>query len=278
MVVWGSTFIVSKELMAFLSPLQLMCLRFFIAYLTLWLLHPKWQFEWRTEIAFVVMAVFGNTLYFLAENTAITYTYTSNVSILVSSTTIMSLVLMWVLGKEKADRRQMLGFVMAFAGVVLVVLNGNFILKLSPAGDVLTLLAALSWALYGLFLCNYTKRFDSFLISRKVMLYGLLTSLPLALIEGKSLDLGSLFTVQSIAGLLFLAVVGSSLCYVIWNNTVKVLGVIRSNVYIYTVPVVTMIAGAICLGENITVVAVAGTALVIGGMLLSNRRPGMTED
>ncbi len=43
-IVWGSTFVVSKSLRAVLTPVQLMLLRFTLAYVALWIIHPKWYF------------------------------------------------------------------------------------------------------------------------------------------------------------------------------------------------------------------------------------------
>lgn len=270
--VWGTTFVVSKDLMAFMSPLQLMCIRFFLAFVALWIVYPKWNFNWRNEIIFIPMALFGNTIYFLAENTALTITYSSNVAILASTTSLMSLALMWVLRKEPVRKSQTIGFVIAFTGVILVILNGAVILHLEPLGDLLVLGAALSWAIYGLFLKKYSDRFDNFLISRKVMFYGFLSVIPLVLIEGRPFDTGSFFTVTSILEILFLAILGSCVCYIFWNNCIKKLGVVTTNSYLYIMPLVTMIAGSIMFNETITIMAITGTALVIIGLAISNRK------
>lgn len=270
MIVWGSTYAVSKDLMVFMSPLQLISIRLFIAYLILWLIHPKWYFKWKDEGLFLLMGVFSNTIYFLAENTALTLTYSSNVCILVTTTSMMSLALMWITKKESVNRKQTYGFIAAFIGAVLVILNGSMILGISPAGDVLSLIAALSWAIYGLILLKAVGKFNDFLMARKLMFYGLITILPFALIEGRPLDLDSLFTVKSILEILFLAVLGSCICYVIWNRSIKTLGVVRSNAYLYTTPIVSMFVGALAFSENITVMAIIGTALIIGGLMINN--------
>ena len=71
---WGTSFLVSKNLLAVLTPIQLMWLRFVIAYIALWSIHPVWYFQWRDELRFLAMAVAANTLYFYTENTALTLT------------------------------------------------------------------------------------------------------------------------------------------------------------------------------------------------------------
>ncbi len=58
-------------------PVQLMVLRFVLAYAALWLIHPRWHFHWREEIRFLLMGLFANTFYSWAENTALTLTQAS---------------------------------------------------------------------------------------------------------------------------------------------------------------------------------------------------------
>ena len=179
-IVWGITFIVSAKLLVVFTPIQTMLLRFILAYLVLWVLHPKWYFRWQDEVAFLLMSIFSNTLYFMAENTAITYTQSSNVSILVSTAPVLTAILLALTpSSEKPNRNTVLGILVALVGMVMVVFNGAVVLKLNPVGDLLSMGAALSWAVYSLILQRYSSRFSSYLISRKLMFYGLLTTLPL---------------------------------------------------------------------------------------------------
>ena len=257
--------------MSFLSPLQLMGMRFLIAFIVLSALCPKWSFDIRKEWVFVLMALFGNLLYFITENMALTYTYTSEVCILTSTTSMMSLVLMHLVFKDRIGGLQGIGFLVALIGVILVAFNGVVVLNLDPIGDALALTAAFSWAVYCLLLRMYGKDTDGMVIARKMMFYGLLMSLPLMLIEGHSFDPGQLFEFRSLFGLLFLGVLGSGLCFVLWNRSVKEMGVVKSNIFIYAMPVVTLIAGHVAFDEQITLMAIAGIALVIMGMVMANR-------
>lgn len=116
-IVWGSTFVVSKDLLTHLLPAELMLLRFLLAYITIWIIYPKWYFHLREEWRFVLMALLANTLYAWAENTALTISLASNVSILVSTTPIMTALLIAVFHKEdRLSRFQTIGFGIAFLG------------------------------------------------------------------------------------------------------------------------------------------------------------------
>lgn len=272
-IVWGITFIVSAKLLVVLTPIQTMLLRFILAYLVLWVLHPKWYFRWQDEVAFLLMSIFSNTLYFMAENTAITYTQSSNVSILVSTAPVLTAILLALTpSSEKPNRNTVLGILVALVGMVMVVFNGAVVLKLNPVGDLLSMGAALSWAVYSLILQRYSSRFSSYLISRKLMFYGLLTTLPLLAIEGDPFPISSLFTQPTLLlGLLFLGVLGSALCYVCWNSAADTLGVLQTTMYIYAVPFVTMVSAALYLNETITAMGIGGAVLIVLGMVLSSK-------
>jgi len=272
-VIWGTSFLASKSLMTHLSAVQLMWLRFLIAYAVMWVLHPKWRFRWREEWEFFLISLFANTLYFLAENTALQLTQTSNVSILVTTAPIFT-ALLFRFGRRKVRITvwQTVGFAIALAGVVLVVLNGVFRLQLSPRGDILALAAALSWAIYGILTGPAAERFSGFFITRKLMFYGLLATTPLLIIEGKVFDFAVLTAGRNLLPLLYLGVICSACCYIMWNRAMREIGVLAANAYIYAIPVVTLLAGAALLQEKVTFLGAAGIAIVIGGMAISNRK------
>lgn len=271
-LVWGTTFLVSSMLLTFYTPLQTMLLRFLLAYLILWILCPKWYFQWKDEIGFLLMSLFSNTFYFMAENTALTLTQSSNVSILVSSAPLFTALLLLILpGRERITKNIISGIVIAFSGVILVVMNGSVVLHLNPAGDLISLGAALSWAIYGIILRRYSDRFSSYLLSRKLMFYGILSSLPLLFLEHAPMNWDMLLTPRVLAGILFLGIVGSALCYVAWNSAVSTLGVLRTNLYIYAIPFVTMVTAAFFLQESITLMGIVGTVLIVFGMVISSR-------
>jgi len=268
-ILWGTSFIVSKNVMHAITPVQLMWIRFLLAYIMLWILHPKWQFHWKEDIRFLIISLFANTLYFLAENTALRLTQTSNVSILVTTSPIITAILLrFFCHGERLSHRKIFGFGIAFVGVIFVVCNGVIGLHLRPIGDILALAAAVSWSIYGILVRGCNETFNSFLITRKLMFYGLLTSTPLLWKDGLP-DFTTLLSVGNILCLVYLGFVCSALCYVMWNYAIKQIGVLKTNLYMYAVPLVTMLAGALLLNETITPMGAGGIALVLVGMVLS---------
>ena len=282
-VIWGTTFIGSKRLLVIYSPVQLMFLRFVTAYAVLWVLYPHWvRPEPREELSYLLMGLTGCTLYFWTENTALTVTYTSNVSTIVALAPLLTAILAHFAtrGREKLGSRIWTGFAAAFLGVVLVVFNGAFVLKLSPAGDLLALATALLWAVFSIQQSFALEKRGSLFITRKVMLYGIVTSLPLMLVSGfRGLSLRPLFASgTNILCFLFLAVLGSALCYLAWAGAERILGPVIAANYIYTIPFVTMAASALFLKEPVTPAGVLGAALIVAGVWISSSRRTEKEE
>ena len=273
-IVWGSTFIVTKRLLSEFTPVHIMLCRFVTAYFVLWIIRPKYdKTTVRDELLFALMGIFGCTLYFITENTALEYTLASNVSIIVASAPIITAILAHFFIKgEKLNKNIIIGFVVAFAGVILVVINGKFVLKLNPAGDALSLAAAVCWAIYSVILRTCVDRFDSVMLTRKLMFYGFVTALPIAVLQGERLPFEALKAPDMLLCVLFLGVIGSGICYVTWNKAIAKLGVVTTNNYIYINPFVTLVTAGIFLREPITLMGVFGALLIISGVVISSRK------
>ncbi len=273
-IVWGTTFVASKTLLAVLTPIQIMMFRFVIAYVMLWVIHPKWdKLVWKDELKFFLLGLFGCTVYFLTENHALTITLASNVSILLAFAPILTSVLAHFFTKdEHLHKNIFFGFILAFVGVALVVFNGTVILKLNPRGDILAFFSALAWAIYSVILKKIPAKYDSFVVARKVMFYGLITALPYFLATAPNIDFAALAEPKYIFCIGYLGILASAICYVTWNISVIELGVVKTNNYIYANPFITMVSAGIVLGEPITAMAIGGSVLIILGVVLSGRK------
>ena len=273
--IWGATFVSTKILINNgLSPNEIFFYRFLIAYAGIWIVSRKKLFadNWKDELLMACAGLFGGSLYFLTENSALGITQASNVAFLLCGTPILTTVLVKLFYREeKIGRTVYYGSVIALAGVALVVFDGATSLKISPLGDLLTIAAALSWGFYSIVIRKLESRYDTVMISRKVFFYGLVTILPTFLYNPPHLRL--LFSADAAVwfNLIFLAVMASLVCFVLWNMVVKHLGVVKSSNYLYLNPVITCITSAIVLGEKITPVAVTGALCIMAGVWLATR-------
>ena len=152
----------------------------------------------------------------------------------------------------------------------MVVLNGQFVLLLSPLGDTLAFCACLSWAVYSILMKYVTGHYDSVFITRKVFFYGLLTILPYYIIVPDFPSVHELLRPEVFGNLLFLAVIASLACFVAWNWALHHLGSIRVTNYVYVNPVSTILFASWILNEPITPYFIIGTFLILLGLYLSN--------
>lgn len=274
-VVWGCTFVQTKVLInAGLRPDEIFTLRFVIAYM---LILP---FSWRRlflanvkdELIALLLGLTGGSLYFIVENYALAYGYCSNVSLIVCLTPLVTaLIVGWRYPAERLGKAGMVGSVVALGGMALVVFNGNFVLKLSPLGDVLALGACICWALYSLLIKHLGARYDNMLITRKVFGYGLLTIIPLLLWRGINCDIVIYGGAAVWGNILFLGVVASMLCFLGWNWCLARLGTVRATNFLYLNPVIAIVSSALVLGERVTWIAVLGAVCILAGLVYVDR-------
>ena len=272
-VLWGTTFVSTKTLLGHgLTPADIMFYRFLQAYIIMWFFSPHfhWPKNLKDELLFIGAGICGGSLYFLTENSALKLTLASNVALLVGTAPILTVLLSRFLLKTGRLRHNLIiGSLVALFGVACVVYNGSVILQIHPVGDLLSLTAAVTWALYNIFLKKLDGKYDTLYITRKIFFYGVLTLSPVFLIHPLTTDIALLTQPAVLGNLLFLGLVASLFCYVIWNRAVKQLGTIATSNYIYIVPLVTMLSSALILKEQITPMALTGAVLILGGVYVA---------
>ena len=296
--VWGTTFVFTKLLIVNgLSPAQIFTLRFIIAYVMLTafsLLRPlflrrklqaskpdKWRkvqhrwlsSNWRDEMLMLALGVTGGSIYFLSENEALRFTTATNVSLIVCSCPLFAMLIIGMFYKsERFASRHMLGSLLALLGMAIVVLNGRFVLHLSPLGDTLAFGACLSWALYSLLMKPVMYRYSALFITRKVFFYGVLTILPYYLVVPGMPSLEVLLRPTVMANLFFLGCVASMLCYLTWGWCMARLGAVKCTNWVYLNPITTIVFAWLILDEQITSYFLIGAVFILLGMYILNKK------
>lgn len=274
--VWGTTFVSSKLLLEEgMTPAEIMFLRFAMAYVCMipFIKGKLFCNNWRDEALMMLLGISGGSLYFLLENSALLYTQASNVAIIIAATPLLTTLAVHLISHQEKVSKRLYGYsLLSLSGVALVVFNGEFILKLNPLGDILTLGAALMWVIYSIVVVKMEKRYDSLMITRKVFFYGVLTLLPYFAIEPFGVTIEMLTRPIVIGNLLFLGLLASLICYWTWNVVIIKLGAVRSTNYLYINPIVAMITSYFVLNEHITSLAIIGTALILTGMYLAQHQ------
>ena len=161
------------------------------------------------------------------------------------------------------------GFIVAFIGIFFISFNGQQ-MHLSPKGDILTMVAAIMWAIYSVVLKKVNALgHTSIQNTKRIFAWGLFfmtLSLP---ILGFDVSIDEILIPRNLLNLLFLGVIACAGCFVIWNHSCFILGSVRTNQYVYLNPIATIIFSVMILHEKITLCIVLGTILTLSGLIIS---------
>ena len=271
--VWGITYVATKVLLTEFKPIEILFFRFTLGYATLWLLAPRF-FAWqgiKQELMFLGAGFCGVTCYFLCENIALTYTTASNVGVITTLAPVFTAILaIFFLKTEKPAKSFYIGCLFSMIGIVLITLNGKFVLSVNPLGDLLAVFACLFWACYSIL----TKRSSNYgyniiLLTRRFFFYGLIFMLPALYLFDFEWNFSRFNQPVNLLNILFLGVGASAICFASWNYAVKLVGAVKISIYIYLVPILTIINAVLILDEPFTWIAAIGTLFTLGGVLLS---------
>lgn len=280
--IWGTTFISTKVLLVQFQPIEILFYRFVVGFLALLVVYPH-RLKGTTgkqEITFAIAGLCGICLYYLLENIALTHTLASNVGVIISVAPFFTAILTHICGKLQSNQEKkteklkwnfFMGFLVAMIGIVMISMGGSEV-AWNWKGDLLAFGAAFVWACYSVL----TRKIGNFeyptvLTTRRVFFYGILFMIPAMLLFDIQWSFHAIINPIYGLNLLFLGLGASALCFVTWNFAVKVLGAVKTSVYIYMVPVITVIASMLVLQEKITIYMGIGTVLTLIGLLVSER-------
>lgn len=268
--IWSSTFIISKLLLGQMTPLQILFSRFLIAIIFLSIIHPKFKkpVSILEELLFLVIgaALAG---YFVFENSALQRTYSSNVSLIVATIPFITGIMSAIFYKTKFfSLKSIAGLIAAYLGVLVIIINGSRFEGVEPVGDLLALGAALMFAIYSILMQKTGAGYSLIQLTRKVFVYGFIVLALTILISGQPI-LPAGLNGQGIASVFYLGIVASSLAFILWNRAIKAIGPVKTNQYIYLIPVMTTVVSAIVLKEQITWLTLVGAVLILFGLYLS---------
>ena len=262
-IMWGATFVSTKVLLNYFLPAEVLFTRAVLAFLALLIFYPhhlKLKNP-RQELAFAGAGLFGIVLYFMLENTALTMTYASNVGIIVACAPFFVAVMVGIFFKN------------AIAGVILISMNGQKSFNLNPLGDGLAFLAMISWGAYSALVKKIGEwDYPTIAVTRRIYFYGIIFLIPVLIQQKASWDPDLIRNPQVVGNFLFLGLGASALGFLLWNLATKWIGAVKTSVYIYVSPVVTVVLSVFVLHEKMTVASVIGSALIFAGLIVSQKK------
>lgn len=272
-MVWGTTLASTKILLATMSPLQILLYRSIFAYLLLVALSGKLHLfgNAKNELLYGLAGLCGITLYFLFENTALLYTYTSNAALLVSASPLFTvLIACFVFKNHPFSKRLLLASVLALGGVAVVLTKQPINLTHGLWGNLLAILSGLVWSFFSFAMNAIKDQYSPIVRMRKVFFYGMVATVVYMLVVNAPILNLQVWMPLNFAHLAFLGAVASALCFVLWTHASEHLGVVTTSLYIYFVPLVAVLLGVFVLDEKLTGLTLAGGVMIVVAVCMVN--------
>lgn len=229
---------------------------------------PVLRQRWRVVVALGVFSVAAyNTLLYLALQT----TTAINATLVGTSLPLMVLVLARLWLDEPIRARQMAGILVSALGLLAVVAKGDLLvlarLEFTP-GDLLMLLATLSWSLYSVLLRRYPLPVPAFTLLAVLIVVGLAFIAPLYAWE---IAHGVTFALEAKAfgAIVYTALFASLAAYYFWNRGVAAVGAAVAGQFTYLIPLFTAVLAVLLLDEAFRWFHALGGALIFAGIGLA---------
>jgi drug/metabolite transporter (DMT)-like permease len=225
-----------------------------------------------TLVRVVVAGLFVVTTYHIALNIGERHTTSGTAAVIIACAPAITLALSVALGLEVFSPRRVVGLAVAFGGVVIVILlgSGQEISFESAKGPLIVLIAAFSFAAYNVLAKPLIARHSAIAVSSAASLAG--TGALLPFLSGDSVDVARDLSAGDWALILYLGLAATLAGYIAWTIALRALDPSRAVAFLYGIPVMAVVIGAVTLDETVTVWLAAGTVLVVGGIALTQAR------
>lgn len=276
-VFWGGSFIANAIALRSIGPIEIASLRFFIATPLLAIITFLWKgpgifrIEKRDLLTLIAMAITGVTLQYVIQVTAQSFTSAINASLLINTSTFFILFLGAMFLAEKLTVSRFIGALIGFGGVALLVSGGTLAFSLGQIGDLMIVFCALLWALYSIFGKKISGKYHPLTVLNWVFILGTIGLIPFYFLTPHANPV----TIQLPAwgSILFLAIFCSIVAYLIYNVALETMDASRVALFIYFVPLATIVLAWLILGESLTIAGAIGGLLVLAGMWIAERSP-----
>jgi len=275
MVFWGLSFIWSSLLLKYYQPITIIFFRLIFSSCFLFVII---RFFWTSEKIIkkdfpliFLSAIFNPFLYFLGENYGLKFSSPTIASVIIATIPVFSPLVAYLLVKEKLAFINLVGIGISFGGVFLIlVYKGNFF-ETNFLGILFLFGAVLSALFYSVLLKKLIIKYSAVVLIAYQNFIGIFLFLPLFLIfEVRSITSIQL-NLEIISSFLLLAILASSLSFVFYAHSVKLLGISKTNIFSNLIPVFTAFFSFIFSLELFTIQKIIGIMLVIGGVYLSEK-------
>lgn len=273
MFFWGVSYVWSKVVFEYYTPLTTIFTRLVISFVILLLfmqLSGHFQLVKRKDIwIFALSALFNPFLYFIGESFGLQVVSASVSAFVIATIPVFTPIIAYWLLNERLSTRNLMGLLISFAGVLFIILRRDLSLTASPTGIALLFMAVVSAIVYAVILKKLTTKYRPVTIIAWQELIGALYFLPFFLYFDSSTVLSIHPSTNAVLSLLMLAVFASAISYVLYTYVIKNMKLSKANIYVNMIPVFAAITAFFVLDEKFTPLKISGMILVIFGVMLS---------
>jgi len=273
---WSGNFIVGRGIHNEIPPMTLAFWRWAVALLIILpfsLGHIVHQFDIirRNLIILTVLAILSVTNFSIFIYMALKLSTATNTVLINSMIPIFIVMVSWLGFKERITLRQSIGIAISLVGLIFIIANGNLSTLISvrfSKGDLWTICAGISWALYSVLLRKCPIELNSLSFLATLIIIGTLFISPFYIWEmstGKTMNISQ----ASIGSIVYVALFASILGYIFWNKAIQIIGANKTGIFIHLMPVFSIILAIIFLDEKLRGYHIKGTILIFSGILLT---------
>ena len=276
-IFFSGSFIAAKYTTFDLGPLTTSFLRYVVAFIFLALLishYKKDSLKIKKEDVpkLVLLGLFGITGYHFFFFSSLKYTLVTNTGIINASSPVVTGLMAAIFIKERLTKKNYIGIILAFLGVLILITKGEietFTNLNFNYGDMLMLLAVVSWVVYSLIIKSLSKKYSSFTLTFYATLWGVIMLLFFALAEGGAEQVQTI-SLRSVLSLLYMGIFASGIGYLFYNYGIHELGPTKTSSLVYSiVPIFVAILSFIFFAEGLTCPMIISVVLIIAGLNLA---------
>lgn len=273
MIFWGMSFVWSKIVFEYYSPITTIFIRLVISSLLLSLI---WFFYFKSKLParadwkfFLALAVFSPFFYFIGESLGLKEVSSTIAAVIIAMIPLFSPLVAWFTLREKITKFNIAGLVISFAGILIMILKKDLSINASAKGIVLLFFAVASSLGYSVIVRKLSLKYNPVTIVTMQNSIGALYFLPWFLIADYQHFISVVPDFRLVKSLFLLVVFASTLAFILFNTVIREVGISRANIYTNLIPVFTAIFSYFILNESFTFAKVIGMIIVISGVILA---------
>lgn len=269
--IWGGMYVVSKVVLAVLSPIELVWLRYLVALLTLGLLalvtRQSWQIRKKDIPLVAVIGVIGYSISIWSQFLGTQLSSAQMGAVITSATPAFMAIFARILLGEQLTLKKAVSVCLATTGVLMIVGIGD-IGDSSRLGGGILAIAALTWALMSVLIKRVPSDYSQLIITTYAILVATVIITPFAVTEITATDLHLLIQPNVWGGVLYIGIVSTAGAFFLWNKGLQMVNATSAGLYFFFQPVFGTLLGWLFLGEQVGLPFWIGAFLILSGVLL----------